>query len=66
MIARRDSLSTKIKANNTKTKTRACCVPAGGEEVRALVAEPGHGLVADPRHAAVQQRRLAQDRRHVA
>ena len=41
-------------------------VPAGGEEVRALVAEPGHGLVADPRHAAVQQRRLAQDRRHVA
>ena len=41
-------------------------VPAGGEEVRALVAEPGHGLVADPCHAAVEQRRLAQDRSHVA
>ena len=42
------------------------CVPASGEEVCALVPEPGHGLVADPRHAAVQQRGLAQDSSHVA
>ena len=45
---------------------RNVVVPAGCEEVRALVAEPGHGLVADPRHAAVQQRGLAQDSSHVA
>ena len=39
--------------------------PAGGEEVRVLVPDPGDGLVAHPGHAAVEDGGLAEDGRHV-